>query len=80
MLVMEILFHFTVVIVSAYYAHRCTEANIQGLPGQASGDSGVDICSSSKQIHEVAREGPAQGQALQQNCVTARSMYSDSDL
>ena len=66
--------------IFAFYTHRCIEANIQGLPGQACGDSGVDSCSSNKQIHEVAREWPAQGQALQQNCVTARSVYSDGAL
>ena len=41
-------------------------------------ETGVDTRSSNKQIHEVAREWPAQGQALQQNCVTARSVYSDN--
>ena len=77
---MQIVFRFTFVFIFACYAHRCTEANIQGLPGQACGDSGVDTCGSNKQIHEVACGWPAQGQALQQNSVAARSVYSDSTI
>jgi hypothetical protein len=75
---MQILFVF--ILVYSYYAHRCTEANVQGLPGQACGDSCFDSCSFNEQIHEVAREWSAQGQTLQQKCLTATSVYSDSTL
>lgn len=66
--------------IFAYYTHRCTEANIQGLPRKAVGDSGVDSCSSNEEVHEVAREWPAQGQALQQNSITTRSVYRDNTI
>jgi hypothetical protein len=75
---MQILFRYTFCVHYAYYAHRCTEADVQGLPGQACGDAGVDSRISNEPIHEVAREWSAQGQALQQNCLTARAVYSDS--